>query len=156
MSNDILRIGTRDSELATWQATTVSGELNKLGFETEIIFIKSDGDLDLTTPLIEMGGKGIFTKALDDALLQNEIDLAVHSYKDLPTENPLPLRVSAVLEREDPRDTLVAPKGTGFLDNNDAAATVATGSNRRKAQWLHKYPEHTITKIGRASCREST
>src|SRR5690625_2478567 len=98
MSNDILRIGTRDSELATWQATTVSGELNKLGFETEIIFIKSDGDLDLTTPLIEMGGKGIFTKALDDALLQNEIDLAVHSYKDLPTENPLPLRVSAVLE----------------------------------------------------------
>lgn len=147
MSNDILRIGTRDSELATWQATTVSGELNKLGFKTEIIFIKSDGDLDLTTPLIEMGGKGIFTKALDDALLQNEIDLAVHSYKDLPTENPLPLRVSAVLEREDPRDTLVAPKGTGFLDNNDAAATVATGSNRRKAQWLHKYPEHTITNI---------
>src|SRR5690625_3493668 len=131
MSNDILRIGTRDSELATWQATTFSGELNKLGVKTEIIFIKSDGDLDLTIPLTEMGGKGIFTKALDDALLQNEIDLAVHSYKDLPTENPLPLRVSAVLEREDPRDTLVAPKGTGFLENNDAAA-----------------------KIGRASCRE--
>src|SRR5690625_7440496 len=128
MSNDILRIGTRDSELATWQATTVSGELNKLGFETEIIFIKSDGDLDLTTPLIEMGGKGIFTKALDDALLQNEIDLAVHSYKDLLTESPLPLRVSAALEREDRRYTLVAPNGTGVRKHTDAASTASTGT----------------------------
>ena len=147
MSTDIIRIGTRDSELATWQATTVSTELKKLGFNTEIIFIKSEGDLDLTTPLIEMGGKGVFTKALDEALLQNEIDLAVHSYKDLPTENPLPLTVSAVLEREDPRDTLVAPKGTDFLNESSFPAIIATGSNRRKAQWLHKYPGHSITNI---------
>lgn len=147
MIKDIIRIGTRDSELATWQATTVSAELKNLGFQTEIIFIKSEGDLDLTTPLIEMGGKGVFTKALDEALLQNTIDLAVHSYKDLPTENPLPLIVSAVLEREDPRDTLVAPKGTGFMDQHHLPAVIATGSNRRKAQWLHKFPGHSITNI---------
>jgi len=94
-----------------------------------------------------MGGKGVFTKALDDALLENRIDLAVHSYKDLPTENPLPLKVSAVLERDDPRDSLVAPKGIEFLDDEDFAAVIATSSNRRKAQWLHRYPNHNITNI---------
>lgn len=142
-----IKIGTRDSELATWQAKTVASRLNNLGFETELVFVKSEGDLDLTTPLTDMGGKGVFTKALDDALLENRIDLAVHSYKDLPTENPLPLKVSAVLEREDPRDSLVAPKGTGFLDDDSARVIIATSSNRRKAQWLHKYPNHTITNI---------
>lgn len=147
MADDKIRIGTRDSELATWQANTVASELKKHGFETEVVFIKSEGDLDLTTPLIEMGGKGVFTKALDEALLQNTIDIAVHSYKDLPTENPLPLIVSAVLEREDPRDTLVAPKGIGFMEQTNAPAIIATGSNRRKAQWLHKFPGHTITNI---------
>ena len=145
--NKPVKIGTRDSELATWQARTVAGLLNQQGIQTEIIFIKSEGDLDLTTPLSEMGGKGVFTKALDDALIHEQIDLAVHSYKDLPTENPLPLIVSAVLEREDPRDALVAPDGLNFLENNSGGIVVATGSNRRKAQWLHKYPNHTITNI---------
>lgn len=142
-----IRIGTRDSQLATWQAKKVAAELQSAGYPVEIIFIKSEGDLDLTTPLTEMGGKGVFTKALDDALLENRIDVAVHSYKDLPTENPLPLTVSAVLEREDPRDSLVSPKGTGFLNDDEFAATIATSSNRRKAQWLHRYPNHTITNI---------
>lgn len=142
-----IRIGTRDSELATWQAKNVAKKLNKGGHSTEIIFVKSQGDLDLTTPLPEMGGKGVFTKALDDALLNEEIDLAVHSYKDLPTENPLPLKVSAVLEREDPRDSLVAPGGTDFLDDETIEAVIATSSNRRKAQWLHRYPNHQITNI---------
>lgn len=146
MSNPI-RIGTRDSELATWQAKTVAGKLEAAGYSTDIIFIKSEGDLDLTTPLTEMGGKGVFTKALDDALLGHKIDVAVHSYKDLPTENPLPLVISAVLEREDPRDSLVAPLGTDFLDNESVAAVVATSSNRRRAQWLHRYPNHEITNI---------
>lgn len=145
--NKSIRIGTRDSQLATWQAQTVSALLEKSGHSTEIIFVKSEGDLDLTTPLPEMGGKGVFTKALDDALLNQKIDLAVHSYKDLPTENPLPLKVAAVLEREDARDSLVAPKGTGFLDDENLEAVIATSSNRRKAQWLHRYPNHTITNI---------
>ena len=142
-----LRIGTRDSKLATWQAEHVSGKLRGLGIETELVFVKSEGDLDLTTPLTEMGGKGVFTKALDDALLNVEIDLAVHSFKDLPTENPLPLKVAAVLEREDPRDSLVAPRGTGFLDDASVKAVIATSSNRRRAQWLHRYPGHEITNI---------
>lgn len=142
-----VKIGTRDSELATWQAKTVAELLNRRGFPTEILFIKSEGDLDLTTPLSEMGGKGVFTKALDDALIHEQIDVAVHSYKDLPTENPLPLKVSAVLEREDPRDALVAPNGIDFLEKNSGDVMVATGSNRRKAQWLHKYPHHSITNI---------
>ena len=145
--NKPIRIGTRDSELATWQARLVESQLQDLGHQTEIVFVKSEGDLDLTTPLTEMGGKGVFTKALDDALLENRIDVAVHSYKDLPTENPLPLTVSAVMEREDPRDALVAPNGINFLEDDTLAAVIATSSNRRKAQWLHRFPKHDITNI---------
>ncbi len=142
-----IRIGTRDSELATWQARQVEEQLKKFGHKTEIVFVKSEGDLDLTTPLTEMGGKGVFTKALDDALLDKRIDAAVHSFKDLPTENPLPLVVSAVMEREDPRDALVAPEGSGFLNDETLKAVIATSSNRRKAQWLHRFPNHEITNI---------
>ncbi|MDZ7758346.1 hydroxymethylbilane synthase [Rhodohalobacter sp.] len=145
--SDKIRIGTRDSELATWQAKQVQTKLQEFGHEAELIFVKSEGDLDLTTPLTEMGGKGVFTKALDDALLENRIDIAVHSFKDLPTENPLPLIVSAVMEREDPRDALVAPRGIEFLDDEVAGAVIATSSNRRRAQWLHRYPNHEITNI---------
>lgn len=147
MGKPLIRIGTRDSELATWQAQKVAEKLQQAGHQAELIFVKSEGDVDLTTPLPEMGGKGVFTKALDDALLQNHIDVAVHSYKDLPTENSLPLLVSAVMEREDPRDSLVAPKGTGFLNDPSVQATIATSSNRRRAQWLHRYPNHEITNI---------
>lgn len=144
---DSIRIGTRDSELATWQAENVAGQLHALGIESQLVFVKSEGDIDLTTPLTEMGGKGVFTKALDDALLEKRIDVAVHSYKDLPTDNPLPLIVSAVCKREDPRDSLVAPDGTDFLDDDAFEAIIATSSNRRRAQWLHRYPNHTITNI---------
>lgn len=141
---EAIRIGTRESELATWQAKRVAGKLHELGHETELIFVKSEGDIDLTTPLTEMGGKGVFTKALDEAQLGDEIDIAVHSFKDLPTENPLPLKVAAILDRADPRDTLVASNGTDFLDNPDYEATIATGSNRRRAQWLNRYPHHKV------------
>lgn len=147
MSEQKIRIGTRDSQLATWQATQVADKLQKLGYDTELIFVKSEGDIDLTTPLTEMGGKGVFTKALDDAQLNNEIDIAVHSFKDLPTENPLPLKVAAILKRADARDSLVAPAGTDFLDDPDYEATIATSSNRRLAQWLNRYPHHRITNI---------
>ncbi|HLR32675.1 MAG TPA: hydroxymethylbilane synthase [Fodinibius sp.] len=142
-----IRIGTRESQLATWQAEQVASELQKLGHETELIFVKSAGDIDLTTPLAEMGGKGVFTKALDNAQLNGEIDIAVHSFKDLPTEQPLPLRVAAVLERADPRDSLVAPDGTGFLEDTGYRATIATSSNRRRAQWLRRYPNHEVVNL---------
>lgn len=142
-----IRIGTRDSELATWQARQVAKRLEEDGHKTDLVFVKSEGDLDLTTPLPEMGGKGVFTKALDDALLDKRIDVAVHSYKDLPTENPLPLVVSAVMEREDPRDAFVAPNGVGFLNDESTSAVIATSSNRRRAQWLHRYPGHEMTNI---------
>jgi len=142
-----IKIGTRDSELATWQAKQVAKQLEKLGHNTELIFVKSEGDLDLSTPLNEMGGKGVFTKALDDAMLKDEIDIAVHSFKDLPTENPLPLKVAAIMERADPRDTLVTSGGTDFLHDPDYHAVIATSSNRRKAQWLNRYPHHEITNI---------
>lgn len=144
---DSIRIGTRDSELATWQAENVAGQLHALGIESQLVFVKSEGDIDLTTPLTEMGGKGVFTKALDDALLEKRIDVAVHSFKDLPTDNSLPLIVSAVCKREDPRDALVAPDGMDFLDDDAIEAIIATSSNRRRAQWLHRYPNHTITNI---------
>ncbi len=146
-NSKIIRIGTRSSELATWQAKTVAAKLQDSGQETELIFISSEGDRDRSTPLWEMGGRGVFTKALDDALLRNEIDLAVHSYKDLPTANPLPLKVAAVLERGDPRDTLAAREGTDFLNNPDYQAVIATGSTRRKAQWLNRYPHHKIVSL---------
>jgi len=145
--NNSVRIGTRDSRLATWQAEFVRDKLLQKKINSELVYVKSEGDIDLSTPLTEMGGKGVFTKALDDALLENRIDLAVHSFKDLPTDNPLPLRVSAILKREDPRDTLVAPRGTAFLEESGIEAMIATSSNRRRAQWLHRYPNHTITNI---------
>lgn len=142
-----IRIGTRSSELATWQARRVADALAEQGHQAELVFITSQGDRDLTTPLAEMGGKGVFTKALDEALLGDEIDLAVHSFKDLPTENPLPLKVAAVMERADPRDTLVAPDGTAFLEDPDYRGVIATGSNRRRAQWLNRYPRHRVENL---------
>lgn len=143
----MIKIGTRDSELATWQARQVANKLSELGYQTELIFVKSKGDLDLTTPIDELGGKGAFTKALDHAQMIEDIDIAVHSFKDLPTENPLPLKVAAVMERADPRDTLVAPDGTDFLDDPDYKATIATGSNRRRAQWRNRYPNHKLVNL---------
>lgn len=143
----MVKIGTRDSELALWQAKKVQADLAKEGIESELVLIKSAGDIDLKTPLSELGGKGIFTKALDDALLDGRIDLAVHSYKDLPTEQPLPLVVAAISEREDPRDVLVAPRGTDWVETAKAELTIATGSNRRRAQWMAKYPNTTIEDI---------
>lgn len=142
-----LRIGTRDSELAMWQAKHVADLMDASGIETELRPIKSEGDLDLTTPLGEMGGKGVFTKALDLALLEGSIDLAVHSFKDLPTQQPHPLTVAAVLEREDPADVLVSPNGAPFLENPEPPAVIATSSHRRKAQWLHRYPSHEVVPI---------
>lgn len=141
---DVIRIGTRDSELALWQATTVQNKLEALGFSTTLIPVKSTGDLVLDKPLYELGITGIFTKTLDVALLKGEIDIAVHSMKDVPTQLPKDIVQAAVLERATSHDILVH-KGLDFLEGDKGI--VATGSLRRKAQWLNRYPKHKMVDL---------
>lgn len=136
----VWRLGTRDSALAHWQANSVKTLLEKLGAVVELVPIKSTGDLVTDQPLYAMGITGIFTKALDIALLEERIDLAVHSMKDVPTLLPEKLAIGAVMKRGNPRDLLVH-KGTDFLNTE---GIIATGSLRRKAQWLHRYPQHEV------------
>lgn len=144
MKQKTIRIGTRDSELALWQAKTVEKQLNDLGCKTEIVAVKSQGDIILDKPLYELGITGIFTKTLDIALLQHEIDIAVHSMKDVPTALPHHIVQVAVLERANTKDILVYKEGLDFLNNE---GTIATGSLRRQAQWLHKYPQHNVVDL---------
>lgn len=141
----IIRIGTRDSKLALWQAETVQQQLEYLGHATEIVPVKSTGDLVLDTPLYEMGITGIFTKNLDVALLNGEIDIAVHSLKDVPTMLPTGIVQAAVLKRGNSNDMLVLKNNEEFMAQEEAI--VATGSLRRKAQWLHRFPTHTVVDI---------
>ena len=137
----VIRIGTRDSELALWQAHTVQKKLNDLGYKTEIIAVKSDGDIILDKPLYELGITGIFTKTLDVAMINGKVDIAVHSMKDVPTALPQGIIQAAVLERANTLDILVHKGNFDFLNEN---GTIASGSLRRKAQWLNKYPTHLV------------
>jgi hydroxymethylbilane synthase len=105
--NKVIRIGTRESQLAVWQATQVQNLLTQLGFAAELVYIKSEGDIDLKTPLYEMGVQGIFTRSLDIALLNERIDIAVHSMKDVPTQLPKGIVTAAVLKRASYKDLLV-------------------------------------------------
>jgi hydroxymethylbilane synthase len=139
-----IRIGTRDSELALWQAKTVEKSLNDLGYKTEIIAVKSQGDIILDKPLYELGIIGIFTKTLDIAMINGQIDIAVHSMKDVPTALPQGIVQAAVLERAKVLDILVHKGNVDFLEKE---ATIATGSLRRQAQWLNKYPNHTVVDL---------
>lgn len=136
-----IKIGTRDSELALWQANTVSQKLNDLGYKTEIVPVKSDGDIILDKPLYELGITGIFTKTLDVAMISGKVDIAVHSMKDVPTALPQGIVQGAVLQRANVLDLLVHKGDTDFLNSN---GIIATGSLRRKAQWLNKYPTHKV------------
>ena len=138
-----IRIGTRDSELALWQANTVKNALEALGHQTELVPVKSEGDLVLDKPLYEFGITGIFTKTLDVAMLTNTIDIAVHSMKDVPTALPHGIVEAAVLKRANTQDILIH-KGLDFLDD---AGIIATGSLRRKAQWLHRHPNHQVVDL---------
>jgi hydroxymethylbilane synthase len=138
----IIRIGTRDSELALWQAKAVQQQLEHLGHKTQLVPVKSDGDLKLDQPISEMGITGVFTKILDVAMLNNEIDIAVHSLKDVPTVLPKGIVQAAVMKRGNIRDTLVFKNNEEFMSQKEAV--IATGSLRRKAQWLNRYPTHTI------------
>lgn len=158
-----LKIGTRESELAVWQATEVQQLLKQNDFSADLVRIKSEGDIDLKTPLYEMGVQGIFTRSLDIDLLNKHIDIAVHSMKDVPTQLPKGIVQAAVLRRGNFKDLFVlnpemkrddhfksfyeslqsnAPGATA-----DEMATIATSSTRRRAQWLHRYPSHTIENL---------
>lgn len=138
MSRKII-IGSRGSELALWQANFVLGQLREAGVEAEIKVIKTQGDKVQDLPLDKLEGKGFFTKEIEEALLNNEIDLAVHSHKDLPTESPKGLCIAAVSEREDPSELVLIRKEAvdekmkfSFKKN----AIVGTSSARRKSQFL--------------------
>lgn len=146
--SEILRIGTRDSQLALWQANRVKKLLREHGTDADLVLIKSEGDLDLATPLYAMGVQGIFTRSLDIALLNNQIDLAVHSMKDVPVQLPSGITEAAVLERESPYDLLVPnPAKTPIHLDHHAPVTIASSSLRRKAQWLHRFPADQIEPI---------
>lgn len=143
----IIRIGTRESQLAVWQATLVQQLLAKHGTASELVYIKSEGDIDLKTPLYEIGVQGIFTRSLDMALLNDRIDIAVHSLKDVPTQLPKGIVHSAVLKRGSYKDLLVYKGDVPSLLTQDAPLTIATSSIRRRAQWLNKYPHHSLDNL---------
>lgn len=147
LTPDPLRIGTRDSKLAVWQAEYVQNRLQQKGYTTELVYIKTEGDQIQNIPIHQIGGQGVFTKALDDALLENRIDIAVHSCKDLPTTLPDGISIAAIPIRENAEDVLVSNGDTGFLHDKNSKAVIATGSNRRRGQWLSRYPNHTLTDV---------
>jgi len=142
-----VRIGTRDSRLALWQAEQVAAMLKAADISYTIIPVKSEGDIDLGTPLYEMGVQGIFTRSLDIALLQGNIDIAVHSMKDVPTALPIGLVQAAVLERGNHMDLLVPHPHRDNIDLEQGIHTIATSSIRRSAQWLHQFPQHRIVNL---------
>jgi hydroxymethylbilane synthase len=142
-----LRIGTRGSLLAKWQAESVRKQLfAATGAEAEIIIIKTAGDKMQQAPLTQIGGKGIFIKELEDALLDESIDLAVHSVKDIPAETPPRLSFPAVCRRDDIRDCLISATGS-TLDNLRRGARVGTSSLRRQAQLLRLRPDLDIREL---------
>ena len=142
MHRKVLRIGTRESQLAVWQANTVKNLLAENGFESELVYIKSEGDLDLKTPLYEMGVQGIFTRTLDIALLNNNIDIAVHSMKDVPTKLPGGIRQAAILKRASYKDLLVfkgerqeVEEGLGMVNGHWSIVNNAETGNGQLAMY---------------------
>src|ERR1700709_1479285 len=150
MFNRKLIIGTRGSDLALWQANFVKDELAKNGIEAELKIIKTQGDRLLNLSFDKLEGKGFFTKELEDELLSGKIDIAVHSHKDLPTENPPGLIIAAVSEREDPAELLLILKDCVDVHQKLSVkfgGIVGTSSNRRKAQLLAFRPDLEITDL---------
>ena len=139
---DNIRIGTRSSKLAVWQAKKVQEKLKEINVSSTIVQITSSGDKDLSKPIYELGITGVFTKEIDIALINKEVDIAVHSLKDVPTTLPKGVIQSAVLKRGSEKDIIIINKDLLELNN-----TIATGSLRRKAQWLNKYESDKIVNI---------
>jgi len=140
-----LVIGTRSSKLALWQANYIAACLRDQypGIEVNLVHIVTTGDKILDVPLAKIGGKGLFTKELEIAMLRGEIDLAVHSLKDMPTELPEGLLLAAITERADAGDAFISPK-YGTVENLPQGAKVGTSSLRRKAQLLKYRPDLVI------------
>ncbi len=136
-----ITIGTRGSALALWQANWVKSELEREypGITVSLTIIKTKGDKILDVPLAKVGGKGLFVKEIEDALLAQSIDLAVHSMKDVPTELPDGLHVAIIPPREDPRDAFFSHSGK-TLKEMPEGAVIGTSSLRRKSQLLHAFP----------------
>ena len=140
-----IKIGTRNSPLAMWQAREVARNLQNLNYTTDIVPVLATGDKNLNQPLYKLGITGIFTKDLDMALLNNEVDIAVHSLKDIPTELPENIEIIAVLERDYPQDVLVRKKDAQNLELHDLK--IATSSLRRRAFWCKEFPDTQFSDI---------
>jgi hydroxymethylbilane synthase len=155
----VLRIGTRDSQLAVWQATLVQGLLKEAGVASELVYMKSEGDIDTVTPLYALGVTGVFTKTLDAALLNERIDIAVHSMKDVPVQLAAGIQQAAVLKRASHKDLFVPhpslskAQANAFLEDSphevadSTDPVVATSSIRRIAQWRRRYPHHQFDNL---------
>jgi hydroxymethylbilane synthase len=151
MKRNKISIGTRGSKLALWQAEWVKSELVRLypNFKIELKKIKTTGDKIIDVPLAKVGGKGLFVKEIEEALLKHEIDIAVHSMKDVPTEFPKGLHIAVICKREDPRDAFISKiRNSKFEIRNFKAlphgAKVGTSSLRRSCQLLHIRPDLKI------------
>jgi hydroxymethylbilane synthase len=142
LMGDTVKIGTRGSKLALWQAEWVKAALEKESpdISVELVVIKTKGDKIQDVPLAKVGGKGLFVKEIEEAILEGRVDLAVHSMKDMPAEIPEGLCIGAIPEREDPRDVLISGSGRG-LEGLDRGARVGTSSLRRAAQLRHGRPD---------------
>jgi hydroxymethylbilane synthase len=149
MSVGLLRIGTRSSALALWQANWVKDQLEQRhpGLEVTLTKIKTQGDKILDVPLAMVGGKGLFVKEIQEAMLRNEIDIAVHSMKDVPTFFPEGTALRCITEREDPRDCLVLNDGCRSFADIPQGGHIGTSSLRRKAQLLHLRPDLKMVDI---------
>ena len=139
-----IRIGTRKSPLALWQAHLVEKKLNEFQIPTEIVPISSEGDLNLKQPIYQLGITGVFTRSLDIALLNHQIDIAVHSLKDVPTLLPEGIELSGFMKRGNPNDILVYKSDDIFQKEK---RTIATGSLRRTSFWLQKYPQDSVVDL---------
>lgn len=148
MENKRYKLGSRDSPLAMWQARKVQDLLSAKGMATEIVAVKSEGDLDLVTPLYAMGVQGVFTKTLDAYLLSGHIDLAVHSMKDVPVQPAQGIIQAAVPERASSSDVIVWKSGAKTMEELEAGPyTIGTGSVRRRSFWLHRFPHHQVENL---------
>ena len=146
MAHSTIRIGTRASQLAHWQANWVAEQLRRAGADVELVEVSTKGDLDQSGPIAAIGTQGVFTKEIQAAVLRSEVDLAVHSLKDLPTEHTEGLVLAAVPPRANVADALVSNK-FGSLDALPVGATVGTGSLRRQAQLKHLRPDLKVQGI---------
>ncbi len=141
-----LRIGSRGSKLALWQAHHISARLAEMGCKSEIVVIKTSGDRFQQAQIAQIGMKGVFIKEIEDALLAGEVDIAVHSMKDVPTDQPEGLDFPAICQREDARDALISRRGKD-LKNLPARARIGTSSLRRQSQIRRARPDVEVVEL---------